>query len=333
MKKNLIRIGFVLLFIVTLIFLNRLLSIKTEHGIKQAQALYYQPRESVDVVMMGSSHIHCDINTGLLWEKYGISAYDYSAAEQPLWITYYYLKEFCKYQSPKVVVLDLYSPARFKEDYQYDWIADNLYGMRFSINKLQMLWDSVEKNRISDYFPAFFHYHSRYKDLKEEDFKAVLAWEGELASFKGYTPYLNVEPQIEPELKEEHSGGLTVKSEVYLIKIIEYAKKNDIELFLIVTPYITTDEDETVYNRIKEIAQQYGLQFNSTNYDYDEIGLDFEKDFNDYSHLNYWGSCKFTDYLGKQLLERYEIPDRRGEEGFESWDENAEEIKRYVKAG
>ena len=149
------RIGFFLLLFITIYLVMNILRVKSDHGINQQEGLYWQPRNSIDVVMMGTSHIHCDINTGLLWEKYGIAAYDYSGAEQPLWMTYYYLKELCRYQEPKMVVLDLYAPARFKEDYQYEWIAENIYGMRFSLNKLRMLSVSVEPSKLHEYFPSF----------------------------------------------------------------------------------------------------------------------------------------------------------------------------------
>ena len=152
-----------------------------------------------------------------------------------------------------------------------------------------------------------------------------------MLTFKGFTPYLKREPQEEPIIDEVASVGVTVKSEIFLTKIIEYTQQNGIELFLVVTPYITSSEDEKVYNRLKEIAEYYGIQFNSTNYDYAEIGLDFEKDFNDESHLNYWGAYKFTHYLGEELKRRYDIPDRRGQEGYESWQRNFEEIAEYVK--
>jgi hypothetical protein len=333
-RKRLVQFAFILLTFVFLWYLDGVLCIKSRHGVDQARALYYQPRDSVDVVMMGSSHIHCDIDTGLLWEKYGIASYDYSAAEQPLWCTYYYLKEFCKYQKPKVIVLDLYSPAHFKDDHQYTWLRENLYGMRFSINKLQMLYDSVELEKFWEFFPSFATYHSRFTELTGDDFLYPVTARKRLSTFKGFTPYLKRNAQIRPTLNEKASFGTfgtTVKSEIYLTKIIEYAKEHDIELFLIVTPYITNDEDETIYNRIKEIAEYYDLQFNSTNYDYDEIGLDFAQDFNDESHLNYWGAYKFTDYLGGQLKSRYDIPDRRGEDGYETWQANFEEIAEYVK--
>ncbi len=320
---------FVIAIVISVFVTDKLFMIKSSNGIIQARAMYYQPKNTIDVVMLGSSHIHCDINTALLWKNYGIAAYDYSAAEQPLWETYYYLKEICKYQKPKVVVLDLYSPARFKEDYQYYWLNDNLSGMRFSINKIQMLTASAESSLYDMYFPSFVTYHSRYDKLSMDDLKAVLNMD-RLANFKGYTPYMGVRTQEEPELIEKRSGGITLKSEIYLSKIIEYVKSKDIQLFLVVTPYITTDDDELVYNRVKEIAKDADIDFNSTNYDYTEMDIDFKTDFYDDSHLNYQGSIKFTDYLAKELKNRFDIPDRRGREGYESWDISAENISKYV---
>ena len=330
-RKRFAQIFFILLTLTLLWYINGVLCIKSRHGIDQTRALYYQPRNSIDVVMMGSSHIHCDIDTGLLWKKYGIASYDYSSAEQPLWCTYYYLREVCKYQKPKVIVLDLYSPAHFKEDHQYNWLEENIYGMRPSINKLQMILASVEPDRLSDYFPSFASYPNRYFELTKEDFLYPLTARKKMSTFKGFTPLLNTIAQIRPDLDEKSSMGTTVKSEIYLTKIIEYAKENDIELFLIVTPYITNDDDEAVYNRLKEIAGYYDIQFNSTNYYYDEMGLDFKKDFYDDSHLNYWGAYKFTEYLGQQLKSRFDIPDRRGEPGYETWEANFEEIAEYVR--
>lgn len=330
-KKNRIRIGFVLLFIVTIYFISNILRVKSSHGINQLEGLYWQPGDTIDVVMMGSSHIHCNVNTALLWEEYGIPSYDYSGAEQPLWMTYHYLKELYKYQDPKVVVLDLYAPARFKEDYQYDWISENIYGMRFSFNKLQMLAVSVEPMRLFQYFPSFLVYHDRYDDLEEEDFEHFL-WDGEeKEAFKGYTPYWNQMPQEVPDIDEEQSDGLSAKSEKYLRKIIDFMEKKEGELILIAAPYVITEEDQKVYNRIAEIAKEKGITFINYNEYYEEIGLDFEHDFNDESHLNYWGSCKFTDYLGKFLRTCGSIQDRRGQEGYESWDDNVETVSMEVQ--
>lgn len=322
-NKNLIRVGFMGLFLVTIYLTASILRIKSEHGVNQKAGLYVQPKDSIDVVMMGTSHVHCGINTGILWEKYGIAAYDYSGAEQPLWMTYHYLKELYKYQNPEVIVLDMYAPARFKEDYQYDFISENIYGMRFSLNKLQMLSVSVEPANLHNYFPSFAVYHSRYDDLGEEDFQSFLWNNGEKEAFKGYTPYWDIKPQVRLEFAEDRSDGLTPKSEKYLNKIIALTKKKGSDLVLIVVPYVISPEDQRCYNRITEIAAENGLIFINYNEYYDAMGLDFEKDFHDESHLNYWGSCKFTEYLGSFLDSYDRIPDRRGQEGYESWEESA----------
>lgn len=333
MKKTAIRIGFILLLIITFYIVSTVLKVKSPHGINQSDGLYWQPEDSIDVVMMGSSHIHCNINNGLLWEKYGIASYDYSGAEQPLWMTYYYLKELYKYQEPDVIVLDLYSPARFKENYQYDWISESLYGMRFSLNKLEMISVSVEPDKIFRYFPSFMAYHSRYDDLDSDDFDYFFWDEEDMATFKGYTPYLEKEPQTRPVISEKRADGLTKKSLKYLTKIINYTKKKGTTLILIAAPYIVTDEDTRTYNQAAEIARQNGITFINYNEYYDEIGLDFETDFNDDSHLNYWGSCKFTEYLGDFLSSDIALPDHRGEEGYESWEANAQIIKDIAESG
>lgn len=331
MKKNLARAGFVILLAITAYLAVSILSIKSEHGVDQSSGIYWQPENSIDVVMMGTSHVHCGINTGLLWENFGIASYDYSAAEQPLWMTYYYLKELYKYQSPEVIVLDVYAPARFKEDYQYKWISENIYGMRFSLNKLQMLLVSVEFQNLHKYFPSFAAYHSRYDDLEAEDFETFFWNSQEKEAFKGYTPYFSIWPQERPEISVNEKNGLTLKSEKYLKKIIAYTKEKESKLVLIVSPYIVTTEDKTTYNQIADIAEEEKIAFIDFNKYYDEMELDFDADFNDPSHLNYWGSCKFTDFLGLYLSQNVRVPDRRGEEGYRSWEENVQLIYDEVR--
>ncbi len=325
--KNWLRFGFLLLFAVTFYLISSILSIKSSHGTDQQDGLYWQPEDTIDVVMMGTSHIHCNVNTALLWEEYGIAAYDYSGAEQPVWMTYFFLRELYKYQKPGMIVLDVYAPARFKEDYQYKWMAENIYGMKFSLNKLQMLAVSMEPAKFSQYFPSFAVYHNRYDDLEKKDFNNFFWDMDDKAAFKGYTPYWNVSPQKNQKLSEKRSGGLTPKSEKYLRKIMEYTKKQGSELILIVAPYPVTNDDQMTYNRIAQIARQEGITFIDYNNYYEEMGLDFKCDFNDGSHLNYWGSCKFSRYLGKYLAACGRLPDRRGQEGYESWDRHAQFIE------
>lgn len=316
--------------IVGLFFLKTddLLNFKSRHGIRQCKEFYAQPKDSIDVLFMGSSHIHCDVNTAELWKKYGIAAFDYSAAEQPLWMTYYYIQEAMKYQKPEVVVLDLYSPAYRPADFQYDFLMENLNGMRFSFTKLKMLQVSCEWYRLWDFFPSIVTYHSRYKELTEEDWEQFFLSKEGHATYKGFMPYYGIQSFERPnpyDLAED--AQLSEKSEEYLYKIIDYCKNHDLKLLLMVAPYISNSEQNAIYEQIGTIAEKTETSFINFNHYYDEIGIDFKTDYVDNSHVNYSGAMKFSYYLGYYLKEHYTLEDHRGQEKWRSWDLHVDAVE------
>ncbi len=331
MKKGLILLVAILTFALFYAGCERLLCSKSLHGTMQAREFYAQPEDTIDVAFVGASHAHCVINTATLWEEYGIASYDYSAAEQPLWITCDYLKELCKYQKPKLIVLDLFAPAHFHEDYQYNYLYESVDGFRFSANKLSFLRAACEWDHLSSVFPTFLNWHAHYEELTDEDWDYFTRSKRERAAYKGYRPYYSASTQERPVHDVQTGGGLSAKSEEYLKRIIDYTQEQEIPLLLAVIPFISTDEDEMVFRRIQEVAYGTEAAFRNFNEYYDEIGLDFENDFYDYSHLNYRGGTKFTKWLGAELLASYDLPDRRGLPEWESWDRNVELVAETAR--
>ena len=49
------------------------------------------------------------------------------------------------------------------------------------------------------------------------------------------------------------------------------------------------------------------------------VRLAYSSDFADWQHLNVKGSVTFSRRLGSDLKEMYELPDRRGEEAYATW--------------
>ncbi len=331
---------------------DNLLKEKSESGIKQGLAMYEQPENTIDVVLLGSSHIHCGVNTAKLWNDYGIAAYDFSSAEQSLWVSYYYLKELCKYQSPKVVVLDFFSPAAFQDDYDYKYyfMADTLYGIRFSANKLEMMnvcFDGKIEN-WDKYFPSYFGYHDRYDDVEAAELEEF--WNADYSTFKGYSPVFKTEPQDDPVIDTGSSKAPCDKSVEYLNKIIEYTKERDMQLYITIVPYRVNviqqegliQEEDKRFNWLENYVNELNAQGDThIHFDYtlkhmSDIGLDFTggTDIADgLSHLNYYGSTKFAAYLAEDLRSIYGtelIPDNRGDAAYSSWDGHVEEIKSKV---
>ncbi len=350
-KKKILACVISLLIIVGSVFVaSKVLKENSEHGVKQCIALYDQPRDTIDVLVLGSSHVHYGINTAKLWEDYGIAAYDYSSAEQPLWVSYHYLIEACKTQKPSVVVLDFFSPAAFDDThkYKYKFLSDSLYGFRFSVNKLSLM-NACFDGKLSlwnKYFPGFVGYHDQYQDAELEDFYKLFA---DYEDFKGFTPYFKMDPVTYYQPNTEDVLAPSDKSVRYLEKIVDYTKKNGIELYITVIPYglnaeqvtdVVQHEDQR-YNWLEQYVDELNaggdehVYFDYTFKHIESFDLHFGAgtDMYDASHLNYYGSCKFTDFLGKDLLDRYGrdvIPDHRGDKVYLSWDRNVQIIRQTV---
>ena len=68
---------------------------------------YVEKRNDIDMVVLGSSNSFCTVNPLILYEEYGIAAYDFGSSSQPMHISVLYLKEALKTQKPKVVALEV----------------------------------------------------------------------------------------------------------------------------------------------------------------------------------------------------------------------------------
>lgn len=83
-------ICFIVILTVVLLYTNRVFKVKYGDGIYDVTKFYELENETVDVLILGSSHAFEDFNTGTLWSEYGMAAYVLGGSVQPMWNTYYY---------------------------------------------------------------------------------------------------------------------------------------------------------------------------------------------------------------------------------------------------
>ncbi len=319
MKKKAINlICFMFIFILLVIQFHKIFSFKYGDGIYGLTTFYKQDENSIDLLCFGSSHIFENVNTGILWNEYGIAAFDLCGSIQPLWNTYYYMKEALKTQAPKIMILDLYSAVLDDEYSDSSRIIKNNYGLKLSADKINSVKISAPQDMWTDYFLEYPTYHSRYSELTRADF---IPHSGATKEYwKGFSSNFNTVPLNKPEVHTiTETMPLTSKNEEYLLKIINLSKENNIPLLLIVAPYQLNAENQKKFNYIAQLAEKHNVPFINYNLKYDDIGLDFNTDFADTHHLNYRGNVKFTRYLSSYLKTNYEIPDRRGEENYQTY--------------
>lgn len=262
---------------------------------------YNSPRAEYDVLFFGSSNTYCSFNPLVLWEETGVKSYVFATQNQPLWATYYYMKDAFKTQKPKIVVLDVLMASKYTEYYDdgvnYSFADD----MPLSWNKVQLALVSAPGKGAFDLLCNFTKYHSRWNELKEEDYTFR---RGEQRDYlKGYV----LLPEVYPDGVRPDVAGVTAKAELldknveYLEKIIALCAEEQVELLLVKAPNNKTTAQEACYQKVEKLAQEHGVSYVDYNNFYDEIGLDLKTDFYDKSHLNYCGAEKFTRFFAGGL--------------------------------
>ena len=332
-------------FIVTLAVLTAIFKRTSDHN--NLFHFYEVKRNSLDVVNIGSSHVHHSINTVEMYDKMGIKSYNLSGPAQSIWNSYYYLKEMLKYQRPKVVLLDVYTITNDDEHFESS-IQMNLQAMRPSWNKYQALRASGLQEKFWEVWLNFPLNHDCYSSLERKDYESEPEWR-----YMGYTYSTDTE-ELDAGAVADVRGVtkdsvITPKAEEYLRKCIELCQQEGIAIVLINAPWPgITESTQEKYNYVQQIADEYGIDFINGCVLQEELGMDWHRDnAGNGGHLNYDGSLKWTHYLMNYLEENFELQDHRNERD-PSWErasgllhqriaqhnlrdmENPEDVLRYL---
>lgn len=281
---------------------------------KENMFYFYQLEDnSLDVINIGSSHVYCSINTPEMYRQKGITAYNLAAGSQPVWFSYYYLKEAFKTQNPQVVVLDVYTVNVLQDEEFSAKTQMNILAMKPSADKLEAIRISGSDDKWNIFW-GFPKTHIRYRELTAEEYSDDVC-----RSMMGYTYMPSDEEKENAEVLDastvEDIFPISEKAEIYLRKCIELCKEKGVEIVLVNAPCANvTREDECRYNYVGQVASEYGVDFIDGNRIFNQIGIDYRIDNAKDGHLSYTGSLKWTQYLLDYLEEHFDLSDHRGEQ-------------------
>lgn len=259
-------------------------------------------RDSVDTIFVGTSHQFCSISTDILNYDYGINSFMMATSGQTLPMTYYAVMEAIEYQHPKTIIMEVvYCHHDFKT-IMPGMTHKFLDGMPLNRIKKMAVDDLAEPEEKLYYYYELGFYHDRWKELKEVDFKSNL--DSEYNSFFSDV----IQPNWEiPVVDRSETQPMPETAKIYLDKIINICKENDVELILYIAPYNATDtsdlerevlyNSQRIFNGIEQYAEAQGITFHNLFYEIDEIGFDWNTDFMDTQHCNYAGQEKITRYM------------------------------------
>lgn len=306
---------FVALFLFLFYIVDATLAFKDNDGILPMADLYLYPKNSIDVLFLGSSHIGVNLDTEQLCNDYGIAAYKLWGPTQPLWNSYHNLVEALKYQRPKVVVLETLALTHAIEYQSYAETVLNISGMRLSINKIKDILVSVPEQYRIDEITGFATYHDRYTQLKPEDFEHYF-WNYNFNSEKNVKNWHVIYPAPSPSTTSLREP-LGEKEETYFWKIVKLCRREKLPLLLISAPYSIPDEEQARLNTLRDIIQTEQIPYLDYQTNYANIGIDYATDYgDDAGHFNSSGIAKFSSAIGEYLRANYDLPERYGDPYF-----------------
>lgn len=327
---NIIQIlGFSICGLFVLLVLNGVFK-PQNHNAESVAGFYGEEKNTLDMVYLGGSAAFVFWQPLTAYEEAGIASYDFASDTIQAELYSYMIKEVLKTQDPELFVIDARAFSYRDSVKPPDGVAyrNVLSYTPISLEREQLIQEIVPKylDETEDILSYHFDiglYHTRFNELPYDIDFQLMAFTGNYQNpDKGFwtVPTDTVRLLKKNEFKTNEKTALSDNTEAILDELINDLKKTNKKALFIVSSYNETKEHKKIYNFVEEKAKEAGFDFLDTNEYADEIGLDFKTDFYNDAHVNLYGSNKYTDFLVKYIKEKYNLPDRRGENKYESWD-------------
>ena len=296
-RHNLIKmIAFVMVFVVIVGVLGVAFTPKKSDpgsGItnSNARGFYGEPKNSIDVLILGDSNAYSACSPMYIWNKYGIPTYVAAEGFQNVTGASNLLDEVLTCQKPKLVVFDV----------------NMLWTGKTTLKKVE----NNLKNMAYKYLPLA-QYHNRWKsmDVKEmfeaKDYTYRSVSRGQYLSME-VKPFTGQSKMVKTDVVED----IPEVSRVLLDKLISKCNENGIKMMFVETP-TAKSWNYARHNAMVKYAKQKKIDFVDMNTLEGKYAIDWSTDTRDGGrHLNCEGAEKVSAYLGKYISEHYSFKDKR----------------------
>lgn len=282
---------------------------------------YKETKDSLDLVMVGSSTVRDGFIPMEAYKQYGITSHSIDSSPTHLEVIEIAIDEIARTQKPKVVYIDLNglnnqtksNAKTFVQDYYSSMPSDD------------------ETNEIKKKLREKYNYlvdSSSWEPFSgHNSFRQQIYWESFVYNkqfyTKGYYPQSGVKEAKVCEVDPDKTLPLSEDAQTYLQEILDICKKYpDINFIFGQMPRYLSDEItsfdmyqihsplEAMYmvRSAKTKVEEYGykfVDFSSLDFLQNTLKLDPKTDQYDAEHLNHRGATKFTTYFSKYLIDEY----------------------------
>lgn len=315
MKKAILTIGFIIISFCIISKYNDIITLKVRENVSKVM----KNENNIDIFFIGNSEMNWTLSPMYIWNKFGVVSYNRGVEQQSVSHGLSAIKEIYKYYKPKVVIVDILFLTYLypNKPLTYRSIAV----MHKNINKLIAYNDTISyikaldnKTIVLDEWQninTIAKFHNRWKELKQYDFADKDYLKG---YFLNHGIYHFNAPNIDyKKEKEIPEPAMNIIRE--MVKIAN--QKNSIILFVRL-PNANDSSDLTV-NYFEKIAIQEGWDFIDLKKKWQELGIDYSRDFQSANHPNLFGSAKIMDNLIPAVMKKYGVESRKNDIRYKNW--------------
>ncbi len=273
---------------------------------------YALPKNSLDMVFLGSSHSYCTFDPEIFDTALGTESFQLGMPLQHMDTTYYTLREVLNYQKPKCVVLEVY----------WDMLDD-----KFELTQAGYLFQVMQNKELEEeyirevfplseklkYYTPSFRYQADYFAFETSEQKKKIEAKYNVAMpvsakqqgtekyrSKGYTycDYNMLPDEFDKTNQFKNLDGLKWEidktQQKYLLKLTDLCKQQGINIIWVTAPIANVSMDyiknyDGIHNVIQTLADKYGVEYFDYNLINKEKNLLTNDNFRDDAHLNHSG--------------------------------------------
>lgn len=238
---------FLLLFLVMFFVVNRIFLYK-DNNYFNYQNFVRQKENSIDILVMGSSHSIDSIDSVGLGEKLqeeglSLSVFNMSITGMRIEQIVYRFEEALKTQKPELLIVETFSFVPISYSNEETTRRYALDYMPLTQEKVQFIENKVEDK--SSFYVPFIKYHTRWMELNKEDFQVLSdKWVEEKSRYNGILVGEKPDFQGERDTYFEQdfqaiseSRELEAAQKEDLEYLIELARENDVKILFLSVPY------------------------------------------------------------------------------------------------
>ncbi len=283
---------------------------------------YDAPEGSLDAVFLGSSATYTFLVAPYVWHEYGITVYPYASQAQPIEAAKFIIEDARKTQPDAIYIVNV---SAINGGVTPAWLHVLFDNMPFSVNKLQAvdyICDAFGYTSLEDkmeYVVPIVKYHDRWSQLTVADYNPGT---DDYMTGNHYYSFLKLSKNVGSIGPTEYVEGTVIPDSIdkAVNDLIQYIEEEDVKVQFVVTPQsIKNREKAAILNATVNKIETAGYDVLDMRAEYEAVGIDFAVDYYNAGHTNMHGAIKTSAYLTEELIDKFDLKDKRGDDKYEHW--------------